>query len=438
MRGMGSRERRQWRRRRQRAACTHVVDLTPLACVFRSPHHLQASSRLLGAQLLRSAIADCHRRAFLQHHAAWAAALLAALRAEQQRAAQQQQQQPSAVAAEACTALASYFARVGRMLEVPGLRRDGSAAASKLAAILLQQGQKQQQRSEDGGGVAAPPSLLALPQGQAALLAALAALPASFRQQQKQLEGALLPLLMAPRGGSNAGGAGAGLLPACVAALPRVAGDASAWSAFCQRLLASAHRLADPLLLGLDDAQLAAAARASVDPSAEPLPGLPAPAAGGAGALSSEAYAAGFVQLEAVLAALRQLLAASYPAAVPLPAGGLLLLASRLCSVDDGAAAGQARSAAAASSRFPQLCLQLPGVLCGALGVLQQALAAAGAAAAPYFVAAARLLSDLLQRSAAGVGGGALATSALVRAWVERGWGPPGGPVCPPLSVPGI
>lgn len=375
---------------------------------------MQVTSRLLGLQLLRSAIANCHRRTFLQQHAQWAALLLATVRAEQPRGQQADkeqagaaaaQQQPSAVAAEACACLAAYFGRVGRMLEVPGLRRDGAAAASKLAGLLLGQGQKQQAAA--GQAAAAAPPLLALPQGQAALLAALTALPSSFRQQHKALEAALLPLLMAP---GAAGGGSSPLLAACAAALPRIAGDGSSWSACCQRLLATAHRLLDSLLLQLDDAQLAAAAKSAVDPSAEPLPLLPA--AGSTGALSSEAYAAAFGQLAAVLETLHQLLVGGYPSAVPLPAGGLLLLASRVASVDDSSG-GRAATAAAASSRFPQLCLQLPAMQAAALRLLQQTLAAAGSAAAPYFVAAARLLGDLLQRSAAG--GGAVGTSATVR-----------------------
>lgn len=377
-------------------------------CIFSPPalSHAQATSRLLGLQLLRSAITDCHRRAFLQRHAQWAALLLATLRAEQQRSQQADSHaQLSVAAAEACACLAAYFSRVGRMLEVPGLRRDGAAAASKLAALLLGPGQKQQQAAEPGA--AAPPPLLTLPQGQAALLAALAALPASFRQQQKALEAALLPLLMAPGGGT-----GGALLPACVAALPRIAGDGSSWSAFCQRLLVTAHRLLDALLLQLDDAQLAAAAKSAADPAAEPLPLLPA--AGGAGALAGEAYAAAFGQLGAVLATLQQMLGGSYPAAVPLPTGGLLLLASRIASVDDSSSSGRAASAAAASSRFPQLCLQLPAMQAAALRLLQRLLAAAGSAAAPYFVAAARLLAELLQRAAAG--GGAVGASATVGA----------------------
>ncbi len=404
-----------------------------LACAFwcatcqpltSIPHayYLQATSRLLGLQLLRSAIANCHRRAFLQQHAQWAALLLATIRSEQPRGQQAgtdgpatTQQQPSAAAADACACLAAYFSRVGRMLEVPGLRRDGAAAASKLAGLLLGQGQKQQAAAGEQAAAAAAPPLLALPQGQAALLAALTALPASFRQQHKALEAALLPLLMAPApaGGSSsnsASGSDSPLLAACVAALPRIAGDGSSWSAFCQRLLATSHRLLDSLLLQLDDAQLAAAAKSAVDPSAEPLP-LPT-TAGSSGAAGGEAYAAGFGQLAAVLETLHQLLAGSYPAALPLPAGGLLLLASRIASVDDSSG-GRAATAAAASSRFPLLCLQLPQMQAAALRLLQQLLAAAGSAAAPYFVAAARLLGDLLQRAAAG--GGTLGASAAVR-----------------------
>lgn len=335
----------------------------------------------MGLQLLHTALAHCHRRAFLARHAQWAALLLATLRGEQQRSQKQGHGQdgtaeapaaPSEVAREACACLAVYFTRLGRMLEVPGVRRDGAAAASKLAAQLLQQGQRQQgQKGQQAAAAAAP--LLALPQGQQALLAALTALPASFRQHQKALEAQLLPLLMQQ---GVAAAEGSPLLAACAAALPRATGDGSSWSTFCQRLLVSAHQLADVLLLGLDDAHLAAAARAAVDPSAHPLPLLPP--AGGA-ALGSDAYAAAWGQLGAVLQALQALLGTSYPAPAPVPTGGLLLLVNRLLSVED--------SGAAPSSRFPLLCLQLPGAQAAALRLLQRLLAASGSAAAPYFAA---------------------------------------------------
>lgn len=376
-----------------------------LCSLIYLPCGVQAASRLMGMRLLHSMLANCDRRTFMQRHMQWAAALLAALRSEQAQA----QQAPSDAAAEACSCLAAYFARVGRMLEVPGMRRDGSAAASKLVALLLapqrhspahqesQQPTLQQQQQ--------PAPLLRLLQGQQALLAALHALPAACRHQQKALEQAVLPLLMGP--GSS------GLLAACAAALPRITGDGAAWSAFCQRLIITAHCLGDLLLLSLDDRQLAMAGRAAADPAAEPLP-LPAATAVGGAALSGEAYVAGFGQLAAVLQALLQLLSQSYPSAVPVPTGGLVLLVSRLLSVDDaGGGGGGASGAATANARFPQLRLQLPALQAASLRLLSQLLAASGAAGTPYFVAAARLLGELLQRSAA-PGGGALATSAQV------------------------
>ncbi|PSC71891.1 proline-glutamic acid-and leucine-rich 1 [Micractinium conductrix] len=411
----------QYLRSKSRAGVVVLPPLPPQAAgqgmlqrtLYLLPPSPEASQRLLGLQVLRSTVTNCERRMFLTRHVSWAALLLATLRGEQQRSAKgdpaaAQQQQLSGVATEALACLAAYFSRVGLMIEVPGVRRDGAAAASKLGALLLQPAGGQQDRAAAAPtSAAAPAALLTTPAGQQALLAALTALPASFRQQHKALEGAVLPLLVRP------GAAPSSLLAACAAALPRIAGDATSWSALCQRLLASAHRLADSLLLGLDDAQLSAAARDSTDPSAEPLPLLPVDGGRG-GSLGGEAYAAGFRQLAAVLATLQALLAGSYPAPVPVPTAGLLLLVSRLVSVDETAGAGgKAAVAAAASTRYAQLCLRLPDVQAAALGLLRRMLAACGSAATPYFTATACTLAEMLQRCSAS--DGATTLSAAVR-----------------------
>ena len=191
------------------------------------------------------------------------------------------------------------------------------------------------------------------------------------------------------------------------------------------------YSLLDVVYLSLEDQGLSQAARAACDPAAVPLTAGTAAVAGAIAKSSGgvDAYMARLGQLSAVLEAVAQLLCRSYPAAVPLPSSALLLLASRLLSLDDSAM--RAAAAAGSAARFAQLCWHLPALHAAALRLLTQLLATGGSQLAPLFIAAARMIADLLQGCAAAVAaititggssdsssGALVPTVAAVRCWL--------------------
>lgn len=142
-------------------------------------------TRRQGLELACSAIACCDRRAFLASQLDWFAAVAGLLRGEQD----------AAVAAAGWACLATLFSRLQRMLDVPGVRRDGATMIPKLMALL-----QQRYPSQAAAGAAAegPRALAAEPAVLRALLAAATALPAPFRQHLKYLEPLLTGTLAQP------------------------------------------------------------------------------------------------------------------------------------------------------------------------------------------------------------------------------------------------
>lgn len=129
------------------------------------------------------------------------------------------------------------------------------------------------------------------------------------------------------------------------------AGDAATWSTSMQRLLCSCHSTLDTAFLGMDDSSLATAGKAGLDPQAQPIrqtPNIlhskgngPAHMQGGPGPKQS-VHSAAAVQLAledltGLLESLERMLALSYPAAVPLPSQGILMLLTRILTMDDSA-----------------------------------------------------------------------------------------------------
>jgi hypothetical protein len=332
-----------------------------------------AAAKRAGLAALAAVAADCDRATFLLGYTAWAGEAAAALKGAAH---------PGEVHRAAWQLLTAVFTRVGLLLVVPGVRREGAALVPRVAALLAQH----------AGRLGAPP-----PDALRACLAALTALPAPFKQHAKGLEPVLAGAML---GGGGEGPVARRLAAACLAALPRAGGDAEAWSAAAQRLLATAHALLDVAYLGLDDPALVARCRGGLDPGAAALP-HPAPATAAA---SVAAYVAVFAQLDAVLACLRLMITRSFPSPVPLPTAALLLLVARVLGVDDARVAGRA---AASRGKLAQLCLRLPAAHAGALRTLGALLRVAGAQAAPLHAAAGRLLGEHLGRAAAG-GAGAL------------------------------
>jgi hypothetical protein len=215
---------------------------------------LQECTRTLALQLLPSLLANCDGPSFLASYQECSAAALAAVKPPAQQA-QQEDLEGSAghglQEAAAWRCLACVFRRIGRMSEVPGLKRDAAALASKVAQLALP--------GAPQGATQACDDMLD------ALHAALCALPASFRQVAPQLGTWLQGLLRAAAGGGGGCEARQRRIAACVAALPGAAGGgepaAGAWNALLVRLLHAAHDLLDGLLLGCEDPGLTAASR---------------------------------------------------------------------------------------------------------------------------------------------------------------------------------
>ncbi|GAB4819503.1 hypothetical protein N2152v2_006549 [Parachlorella kessleri] len=353
-------------------------------------HNKQASIRKDGLELLACISTHCDRRTFLAGYQEWFTAAVGVLRGSSSQDSKQQQHVAAQQAGWQC--LAVLFDRIGRMLDIPGVRRDGAALVPKLVALLQQQFPTTQAPTE-------PSAVLGSP-AMEALLAAVTALPAPFRQHIKYIEPSIAATLMQPL---LAPGRAMRLAAACAAALPRINGDGTSWSNMAQRLLATAHGLLDVLLLGLDDQSLVGTARDLLDPHAAPLPGVPS-----ATTAPLPAYKAAFGQLEATLHALQALLTRSYPSPVPIPGTGLLLLVTRVLGVDD-ASGGPGK---AGSSKFAELCLHLPALHAAVLRLLCTLLCAAGAQLASLYLTTARLLAGYLERVTA-AGAGALTPLAL-------------------------
>lgn len=113
--------------------------------------------------------------------------------------------------------------RIGDLLVIPGVRRDGSALVAKTAPVLLP-------ALQSGAGAGAAQRQAAA----AALGAAMQALPTAFRQHSKALEVWAAAALMA--GASAADDALRPRAALCLALLPRLTGampahDAAQWPA---------------------------------------------------------------------------------------------------------------------------------------------------------------------------------------------------------------
>ena len=129
------------------------------------------------------------------------------------------------------------------------------------------------------------------------------------------------------------------------------AGDAETWSSAMQRLLCSCHASLDVAFLGMDDTALAAAGKAGLDPQAQPIShafhttlsngNVPAGRLGAQHGKQSvhsvSAVQKALGSLAGLLDALERMLTASYPVAVPLPSHGILMLLTRILTMDDSA-----------------------------------------------------------------------------------------------------
>lgn len=153
---------------------------------------LQIATKGGGLDLLSSVIPGCDRRTFLENHLNWCSCLISSLRTDL----------PPVVQCTRWKCLALLFHRVHLMLDIPGVRRDGATMVPKLVSLLQQlhptpphPSQSAAQQAER----AAQPSPALAPPVLRALLAALTALPAPFRQHLKFLDQLLCGQLMQPQ-----------------------------------------------------------------------------------------------------------------------------------------------------------------------------------------------------------------------------------------------
>lgn len=172
--------------------CTQVRALD----LRRPAVSVQAATRRQGLELLAAAIPDCDRRAFLASHLDWFAVAAGALRAAAAAAgngsdSQQQTAEAEATQQAAWACLAALFSRLRRMLDIPGVRRDGATMVPRLVALL-------QQRCPASTAPASGTALPLEPSALVALLVAMTALPAPFRQHLKYLDPILSAALMQP------------------------------------------------------------------------------------------------------------------------------------------------------------------------------------------------------------------------------------------------
>ena len=332
--------------------CTH--DSMQVTHPGSFPAH-QEDACCAGAHLLAYLCTACALPRFVQYAEEWVTRILPTLRAAA----------PLAVRLAGCSAAKALVQRAAASLEAaPSLRRDVAGLLSK-----------------------AVPALLTAPQAGTAV--------------SRQLTHASLDLLLATAGGACAGGLRAhldavetfaasvvldvaavtwhGSDDACVdaaiavlACLPRVTGDAAAWSHHARRVLLAAHASLDAAMRSCESQAAAASSRGGLDapgePSARPF------ASGSSVGQTHPSHAARLASRWLHVAA--SMLRAPFPVPVPFPASALHGLIARVLTCDGTPTAPVPGVRPAPSS--PALLFALPGLHTDALDVLDAALASAG------------------------------------------------------------
>jgi hypothetical protein len=279
--------------------------------------------------------------------------------------------------------MAAIFRRSGRLLHIPGVRRDAAPLANKLTAAIAQAAEKS--------------SLVTSELAFLALRAALLAVPTSFKPHMKTLEPVVSRAMLSSSSNSSSSASSPPAAILCFAALPRAGGDASDWSAAAQRLFVSAHSLLDQAYLGLEPSGLVDNCRQGLDSTATLLPGVVDSSANTTATGGMDSYALTFGQLEAILSCLEAQLTTTFPTPIPLPSSPLLLLSTRILSVD---ADSVAERSAASTGKLAELCLRLPALHSRALGLLKTLTLVAGVQLTPFLLSVARTLGDQLGKVA--------------------------------------
>jgi hypothetical protein len=302
----------------------------------------QEDGRSAAAALLATILRDCALPRFAALVAAVGVRLLALLRAgEAER-----------VRVAACGALCAAVARASAAADAaPAVRREVAALLSKAVPSLLAE-----VNAPERAGAALTEACLRLVH-----VVAAGGCASVLRPHAEAAEAAAAAVLVA-RGGSV-------WASAVLAALPRVAGEPAAWSAYARRVLLAAHAALDVALRGVEPPAAGAAARGALVAPGEP-PARTLDAGGGDPTAFTAAQRAG-----AWLGVAAALLESPFPTPVPFPTVPVFLLIARVLAADGRPASAHAGAAPAPVS--PAVLLALPALHTSALALLKAALRSA-------------------------------------------------------------
>ena len=262
--------------------------------------------------------------------------------------------------------LATALTRARALSDASGVRRDAATCVETVIPSALRAMSRGNVRAYELARVAATTHPNALRANACGLEAACAkALRESSRASERQ---AAIRLL---------------------ATLPRVAGDAQAWSEYARRLMRVASDGMNRAFEGAEDG----AARRALDAALEPA-GEAAPAGFGVGGLGATAIECAITGMRC----LEEMLRTRFSTAVPMPNAAVVELVARALDVDGGAAV--AVPGTLPTPVDPELVFELPRVHEAALALLEALLVSAQTTAIPQAGRIARALEGVLRRSA--------------------------------------
>ena len=258
--------------------------------------------------------------------------------------------EPERVRIAVCGALCAAVERSSAAADVaPSVRRDVAGLLSKVIPLLLGDASLR-----EPGSAAAEAALRVFHVVAAGSCASV------LRAHAEAVETAAAAALVGAETSRWAG--------AVLSALPRVAGDAPAWSAFARRVLLAAHAALDVALRGLEPQRAGTVSRGALDAPGEALPRALDPLAAESTAASGQRRASAWLDVAAGL------LDTPFPMAVPFPMMPLYALVARVLAADGRPVA--ALPGAAAPPAAPAVLMALPELHGAALRLLRAALRA--------------------------------------------------------------
>jgi hypothetical protein len=301
----------------------------------------------------------CSARAFVRGLGTWTTTLSERVRASERGGA-------SGATRAASEALRETLTRAGGLADVPGVRKECSNAIATASSGMVRM---MTQGTREGFELATTCARWhpgALRPHAAALEKACAAIVSSSEDEDAR-----------------------GRAVVCLAALPRIAGDAGAWSAHARRVMYAAHSAMHDAFEGAEDGELKRQLDVTLAPPTETLP---KPFIEGGWPLGS------IEALISMLECLEEMCRARFPCAVPMPTAAAVTLVARALACDGTPVASI--PGLPPSPVAPELVVALPRVHIAALGVLEALLETARTTALPQGGRIARALEGVLRSSA--------------------------------------